>query len=94
MPATGWLTSPTGLVLGGVTACLADFALGAAMHTTVPPGTAVAPTDLRVRFIRPAPGDGPGCSAAGTPPRPPARRQAQSRPVAADLAVTLANGDR
>ena len=37
MPATGWLTSPTGLVLGGVTACLADFALGAAMHTTVPP---------------------------------------------------------
>ena len=67
MPATGWLTSLTGLVLGGVTACLADFALGAAMHTTVPPGTAVAPTDLRVQFIRPAPGNGTGHRG---PPRP------------------------
>ena len=66
MPATGWLTSPTGLVLGGVTACLADFALGAAMHTTVPSGTAVAPTDLRVQFIRPAPGDGRQVTARAT----------------------------
>ena len=66
MPATGWLTSPTGLVLGGVTACLADFALGAAMHTTVPPGTAVAPTGLRVQFIRPAPGDGRQVTARAT----------------------------
>jgi acyl-coenzyme A thioesterase PaaI-like protein len=53
MPATGWLTSPTGLVLRGVTACPADFAPGAAMRTTVPAGTAVALTDLRVQFIRP-----------------------------------------
>ena len=66
MPATGWLTSPTGLVLGGVTACPADFALGAAMHTTVPPGTAVAPTGLRVQFIRPAPGDGCQVTARAT----------------------------
>ena len=66
MPATGWLTSPTGLVLGGVTACLADFALGAAMHTTVPAGMAVAPTGLRVQFIRPAPGDGRQVTARAT----------------------------
>lgn len=66
MPATGWVTSPTGLVLGGVTACLADFALDAAIHTTVPPGTAVAPTDLRVQFIRPAPGDGRQVTARAT----------------------------
>jgi uncharacterized protein (TIGR00369 family) len=66
MPATGWVTSPTGLVLGGVTACLADFALGAAMHTTVAPGTAVAPTDLRVQFIRPVPGDGRQVTARAT----------------------------
>jgi uncharacterized protein (TIGR00369 family) len=58
MPATRWLTSPSGLVLGGVTACLADVALGAAVETTVPAGTALAPTDLRVQFIRPVPPDG------------------------------------
>jgi uncharacterized protein (TIGR00369 family) len=58
MPANAWLTSPTGLVLGGVTACLADVALGSAVQTTVPAGSALAPTDLRVQFIRPVPPDG------------------------------------
>ena len=58
MPATGWVTSPSGFVEGGVTACLADFALGGAMQTTMPAGTAFAPTDLRVQFIRPVPPDG------------------------------------
>jgi uncharacterized protein (TIGR00369 family) len=58
IPATGWLTSPLGFVEGGVTACLADFALCSAIQTTVPVGTAYAPTDLRVQFIRPVPADG------------------------------------
>jgi uncharacterized protein (TIGR00369 family) len=58
MPATGWLTSPLGFVEGGVTACLGDFAIGGAVQTTVPAGTAFAPTDLRVQFIRPVPPDG------------------------------------
>ena len=53
MRATGWLTSPTGFVEGGVTACLADFAMASAVQTTVPAGTAYAPIDLRVQFIRP-----------------------------------------
>ena len=66
MPASGWLTSPSGLVLGGVTACLADIALGAAVETTVPAGTALAPTDLRVQFIRPVPPDGGRISARAT----------------------------
>ena len=57
MPTSGWITSPSGLVEGGVTACLADIALGGAVQTTVPAGTAVAPTDLRVQFIRPVPPD-------------------------------------
>ena len=57
MPTSPWLTSPSGLVLGGVTACLADVTLGAAVQTTVPAGTALAPTDLRVQFIRPVPPD-------------------------------------
>jgi uncharacterized protein (TIGR00369 family) len=58
IPATGWLTSPSGFVEGGVTACLADFALCSAIQTTLPAGTAFAPTDLRVQFIRPVPADG------------------------------------
>ena len=58
MPATGWLTSPLGMVEGGVTACLGDFAIGGAVQTTVPAGTAFAPTELRVQFLRPAPPDG------------------------------------
>jgi uncharacterized protein (TIGR00369 family) len=56
--ASGWHTSPTGLVMGGVTACLADLALACAIQTTVPAGVAYAPTDLRVQFLRPAPADG------------------------------------
>ena len=52
MRASRWLTSPLGLVEGGVTACLAEFALAGAIQTTVPAGTAYAPIDLRVQFIR------------------------------------------
>ena len=58
MPATGWLCSPTGLVEGGITASLADLAMGGAVQTTVPAGTALAPTDLRVQFLRPVKPDG------------------------------------
>jgi uncharacterized protein (TIGR00369 family) len=58
LPATGWLTSPLGTVEGGVTACLADFALAGAVQSTVPAGTTYAPTDLRVQFIRPVRPDG------------------------------------
>ena len=58
MPASGWLASPLGFVEGGVTAFLADCTLGGAVQTTVPAGTAIAPTDLRVQFLRPIPTDG------------------------------------
>jgi uncharacterized protein (TIGR00369 family) len=58
MPATGWLCSPSGFVEGGVIACLADIALGGAVQTTLPAGSALAPTDLRVQFIRPVQPDG------------------------------------
>ncbi len=66
MPATRWLTSPLGTVEGGMTACLADFALAGAVQTTVPAGTAYAPTDLRVQFIRPVHADGRTVSAHAT----------------------------
>lgn len=58
IPATQWLTSPSGFVEGGVTACLADFALCSAIQTTVPIGAPYAPTELRVQFIRPVLADG------------------------------------
>lgn len=57
IPAHGWLASPTGFVEGGATAFLADCALGGAVQTTAPAGTAIAPTDLRVQFLRPVPTD-------------------------------------
>ncbi|MHB8439876.1 MAG: PaaI family thioesterase, partial [Acidimicrobiales bacterium] len=66
MPASGWLTSPLGFVEGGVTACLADFALCSAIQTTVPVGSSYAPTDLRVQFLRPVVPDGRSVSARAT----------------------------
>ncbi len=58
LPASTWITSPSGFVEGGVTACLADLAQAAAVQTVAPAGTAIAPTDLRVQFIRPVAPDG------------------------------------
>lgn len=58
MPASDWLTSPFGLVEGGIIACLADLALGGAVQTTMSAGDAFAPTDLRVQFLRAVPPDG------------------------------------
>lgn len=58
LPAHGWLSQPLGFVEGGVTACLADAAMSAAVQTTVQDGRAMAPVDLRVNFLRPAPLDG------------------------------------
>lgn len=66
MRTSDWHTSPFGLVEGGIIACLADAALGAAMQTTVPAGDAFAPTDLRVQFLRPAPPDGRPLTASAT----------------------------
>ncbi|MHB8507602.1 MAG: PaaI family thioesterase [Candidatus Dormibacteria bacterium] len=53
LPATPWLTSGIGTVLGGFVALLAYSALASAIQTTVRPGTAHAPVDLKVNFLRP-----------------------------------------
>jgi uncharacterized protein (TIGR00369 family) len=58
LPATGWLTSPARTVQGGVIAMLADTAMGVAVETTAPAGTAVAGLDLKVNYLRPVLGDG------------------------------------
>ena len=65
MPASGWLSSPAGTVEGGFLAMLADTALATAVQTTVPAGTAFAPIDVTVKFVRPVPPDGSPLTAEG-----------------------------
>jgi uncharacterized protein (TIGR00369 family) len=58
LPASPWLTSPTGLLQGGTIAMLADFAMLIAVETTIEAGVAFAGLDLKVNYLRPAPPDG------------------------------------
>jgi uncharacterized protein (TIGR00369 family) len=67
LPATEWLCAPPrGRVQGGVVALLADAALGAAIQTTLPVRTALAPVDLKVNYLRPLASDGRQATAHGT----------------------------
>lgn len=65
MPATTWHCPPTGLVEGGFLVYLADAAIASASATLVPAGTASAPIDITVKFLRPAPPDGRPLTAVG-----------------------------
>lgn len=58
LPASPWLTSPTGLLQGGTIAMLADFAMLIAVETTIEAGVAFAGLDLKVNYLRPTPPDG------------------------------------
>jgi uncharacterized protein (TIGR00369 family) len=58
LPCTEWLASPIGTVQGGVIAMLADMAMMIALHSTTPPGTALAGLDLKVNYLRPVRPDG------------------------------------
>jgi uncharacterized protein (TIGR00369 family) len=58
MPLTGWLNTPWGWPQGGFIAVLADTALGMAVQTTVPAGTAFAQIDLKVNYLRAVAADG------------------------------------
>ena len=53
LPCSPWLSTALRTVQGGFTAMLAEFALGTAVHSTVDPGTAAAPLDFKVNFLRP-----------------------------------------
>jgi uncharacterized protein (TIGR00369 family) len=67
MPASEWLTAPPqGRVQGGAIALLAETALGSAVQTTLPAGTALAPIDLKVNYLRPLASDGRDATAWGT----------------------------
>jgi uncharacterized protein (TIGR00369 family) len=52
-------------VQGGGVALLAEAALSAAIQTRIPAGTAMAPIDLKVNYLRPLLSDGRMASAEG-----------------------------
>lgn len=59
MPASEWLCAPArGRVQGGAVALLAETALSAAIQVRMPAGTAIAPVDLKVNYLRPLAADG------------------------------------
>jgi uncharacterized protein (TIGR00369 family) len=67
MPASEWFCAPVqGRLYGGATAFLAGTAIDTAVQTTVPAGTAFAPVDLKVYFLRPVSPDGRDLVALGT----------------------------
>lgn len=53
MPVTPWLEDGFGLYWGGVYALFADAPLASAIWTTLPPGKAVATSELSLSFVRP-----------------------------------------
>jgi len=66
MPASEWMCAPVqGRLYGGATAFLAGTAIDGAIQTTVPAGTAFAPVDLKVYFLRPVLPDGRDLVAQG-----------------------------
>lgn len=58
LPCSKWLSTSAGTVQGGFTAMLAEGALAAAVFSTAPAGTATAPVDLKVNYLRPVFPDG------------------------------------
>lgn len=52
-PCSRWIESPAQRLYGGAIALLADTGLTLAVQTTVPAGTAIAPLDLKLQFLRP-----------------------------------------
>lgn len=58
MPCSGWLSTALRTVQGGFIAMLAELAMASAAFSTVEAGTAIAPLDLKVNFLRPVHPDG------------------------------------
>jgi uncharacterized protein (TIGR00369 family) len=53
-----WLSTSAGTIQGGFTAMHAEAAMAAAVFSTAPAGTATAPLDLKVNYLRPVFPDG------------------------------------
>ena len=54
LPCSRWLSTSAGTIQGGFTAMLAEAAMAGAVFSTAPAGTAIAPLDLKVNYLRPA----------------------------------------
>ncbi len=86
LPCSKWLSTSAGTVQGGFTAMLAEAALAGAVFSTAPAGTATAPLDLKVNYLRPVFPDGEEITAT-------ARVQHQGRTLAiASAELTNAEG--
>jgi uncharacterized protein (TIGR00369 family) len=53
LPCSRWLSTSAGTIQGGFTAMAAEAAMAAAVFSTAPAGTAIAPLDLKVNYLRP-----------------------------------------
>jgi uncharacterized protein (TIGR00369 family) len=58
LPCSGWLSTALRTVQGGFIAMLAEATLASAAFSTIERGTAIAPLDLKVNFLRPVLPDG------------------------------------
>jgi uncharacterized protein (TIGR00369 family) len=58
LPCSKWLSTPAGTIQGGFTAMLAESAMGSAVFSTAPAGTAIATLDFKVNYLRPVFPDG------------------------------------
>jgi uncharacterized protein (TIGR00369 family) len=54
MPASGWLSSSTGVISGGALAIVADIAFGCSIETQLPAATTYTTAELSMSFLRPA----------------------------------------
>lgn len=54
MPASPWFQSAAGTFLPGMSVFVSDAPLGAAIYTTLPPGTPLITSELSMSFMRPA----------------------------------------
>jgi uncharacterized protein (TIGR00369 family) len=66
MPATRWLTSPTGAIYGGIVACLAKSAASGAVQTVADAATLFTALDVKVNYLRPGALGGGDLIAMGT----------------------------
>jgi uncharacterized protein (TIGR00369 family) len=65
LPCSRWLSTSAGTIQGGFTAMLAEAAMASAVFGTAPAGTAIAPLDLKINYLRPVFPDGEDLVARG-----------------------------
>ena len=54
LPCSAWFANGGPAIYGGLLAWAAEFTMGAAVYSTLPPGDVFATLDMQIRFMRPA----------------------------------------